>query len=113
MVFNAAGDDLGRVDFTGHSLGGALAQYAAYDYAKQQEDAAAGAGQGWVPSDHIDLVTFNALGGFDALQSHEDGGYQDGVLAGLAGHHFAVRGDIVSRLGGGSMRSARASPLRP
>lgn len=46
-----------EITFTGHSLGGALAQYAAYDYLSNN-------------SSHppVSLVTFNGLGGRDGLQ---------------------------------------------
>ena len=45
--------------FTGQSLGGALAQYAAYEFAETHEA---------YPSAHLSLVTFNALGGVAALR---------------------------------------------
>ena len=46
-----------KITFTGHSLGGALAQYAAYDYVN-----------GHISHPPVDLVTFNGLGGISGLQ---------------------------------------------
>ena len=54
-----------KIHFTGHSLGGALAQYAAYEYAV----ATSLTDGGNKLTDAFDLVTFNALGGTMALQN--------------------------------------------
>ncbi len=85
------------IHFTGHSLGGALAQYAAYEYAVASADPV-NAGE-LVAS--FDLVTFNALGGVLALSDALL--YPRGYVATLAetidAAHFKIRTDVVSRLG--------------
>ena len=48
-----------RIYFTGQSLGGALAQYAAYEFEETHED---------YPRTELALITFNALGGIAALR---------------------------------------------
>ena len=52
--------DASKITFTGHSLGGALAQYATYDLIKILNDSGMD-----IPA--IDLVTFAALGGMDGV----------------------------------------------
>ncbi|MDN5871109.1 MAG: DUF2974 domain-containing protein, partial [Nitrococcus sp.] len=83
------------VHFTGHSLGGALAQYAVYDFMstvranfpKTQ------------PPFEVTVTTFNALGGIDALIEYGNG-YDPSIVADVEGRHYFVEGDFVSRLGG-------------
>ena len=99
----------GKIHFTGQSLGGALAQYATYEYVRNKtvqfkpEDA----GQ---PNPEFDpsfdkslvtLTTFNALGGQLGLQRNSPG-FNQTILNGLgASAHLVIDGDLVSRLGGG------------
>ncbi len=97
----------GTIHFTGHSLGGALAQYAAYEFSHKHRAFLSDTGQPITVPD-ITLTTFNALGGTDALEEHAAelaGGalahYAPEVFAGIDTAHFFVRGDMVSRLGGG------------
>ncbi len=83
-----------NLSFTGQSLGGALAQYAAYEWVKAHRQDAS----------RIALTTFNGLGGLYALNNSENvpGGYDQSVLSGLGmAANFVVQSDIVSRLGGG------------
>src|ERR1051325_6410812 len=92
----ATGELLVTINFTGQSLGGALAQYAAYDWLKDSTN----------PTDasHVTLTTFNGLGGLYALSDpqNERNGYNPSVLAGLSNAaNFVVQGDIVSKIGGG------------
>ncbi|CAG0968358.1 Mbeg1-like protein [Geobacter sp.] len=80
-----------KIDFTGHSLGGALAQYAAYDYLAAH------------PSATASLTTYNGLGGMNGLQQM-DRGYDSSVASRVEAAHFFAESsgmqDIVARLGG-------------
>ena len=103
------GELLVTVNFTGQSLGGALAQYAAYDWLKDSTHS--------TDASHVTLTTFNALGGLYALNNplNEPAGYNPLALAGLSSAaNFVVQGDITSRLGGGfaagSIYQMRYSP---
>ncbi len=80
--------ELVSVDFTGHSLGGALAQYAAYEYAGEAKPGS------------VTLTTFNAFGGVQGILQNL-GVYDSTRLAGIEVNHFRVAGDMVSRLGEG------------
>ena len=75
------------IHFTGQSLGGALAQYAAYEYVLQKKLVAQNLGTTYTPSS-VDLTTFNGLGavwGLDNNGKKLDGsdGYDSTVLTGL------------------------------
>ncbi|GKS65354.1 hypothetical protein YTPLAS72_26580 [Nitrospira sp.] len=84
----------GTIHFTGQSLGGALAQYAAYDYVQSHQ------GLSGFSKANITLTTFNGFGGVLGLQQNVQGGYQSSVLADIGSNaHFYTEGDIVSRLG--------------
>ena len=85
------------IHFTGHSLGGALAQYAAYEYAISASNAASGGDL----QATFDLVTFNALGGVLALSDPllYPNGYDPSVAAAISAAHFKINTDVVSRLG--------------
>lgn len=76
------------ISFTGHSLGGGLAQYAAYDYRSANT------------TTPMSLVTFNAFGGVQGITGR-DATYDEGLMAGVESVHFVVEGDVVSRLGDG------------
>lgn len=85
--------------FTGHSLGGALAQYATYDFVESTQSVASNAVD-------VALVTFNGLGGKDALlQNLPAAGriYNTGLLDNISAYHIRTDGDLVSRLGGGHL----------
>lgn len=56
-----ANGELASVNFTGHSLGGGLAQYAAYEYANELEPAP------------FSLTTFNAFGGVEGIRQKLNG----------------------------------------
>lgn len=88
------------ITFTGHSLGGALAQYAAYDYLK-------------LPiSSHlpVSLATFNALGGMSGLQQLYPSDFDPSIASQITAAHFfgssSGRTDLVARLGGGHLGGA-------
>jgi hypothetical protein len=83
----------GKIHFTGQSLGGALAQYAAYQYVESHQ------GLTGFSKANITLTTFNAFGGVLGLQQNA-GGYNPAVLADIGSNaHFYTEGDLVSRLG--------------
>jgi hypothetical protein len=89
----------GKIHFTGQSLGGGLAQYAAYEYVRDQKTLAA-QNQTTFDASRITLTTFNGLGGVLGLQQNVAGGYQSSVLADIGSSaHFYTEGDLVSRLG--------------
>ena len=75
------------VVFTGHSLGGGLAQFFAYQESRRR--------LGIRPSGKVSLTTFNSLG----LKYNIDGGVQNPrILANMAITHFRTESDPVSRL---------------
>ncbi|MFO0707319.1 MAG: hypothetical protein U0412_10760 [Nitrospira sp.] len=101
-VFNylASLDPTTKIHFTGQSLGGALAQYATYEYVQAQQLIATQNNTTFDAS-RITLTTFNALGGQLGLQRNSPG-FNATILNGLgASAHFVIDGDLVSRLGGG------------
>lgn len=84
----------GKVHFTGQSLGGGLAQYAAYQYVQSHQSLAG------FSKANITLTTFNGFGGVLGLQDNLPGGYNPTVLADIGSNaHFYTEGDLVSRLG--------------
>jgi Ca2+-binding RTX toxin-like protein len=89
----------GKVHFTGQSLGGGLAQYAAYEYVQSHQ------GLAGFSKANITLTTFNGFGGVLGLQQNIPGGYNPDVLGGTGPNaigsnaHFYTEGDLVSRLG--------------
>ncbi len=89
-----------KITFTGQSLGGTLAQYAAYEWIRDQK-AIAATNNATFDMSRISLVTFNALGGYLGLSTRV--GYDPSVLADLNPNqaaHYVITGDLVSRLGG-------------
>ena len=92
-----------KITITGQSLGGALAQYAAYEWIKSKTTP----GPTFDPNfdkSRISLITFNAFAGYLALNDPtKGGGYSASVLAGINADksaHYLITGDLVSRLGG-------------
>jgi len=86
----------GKVHFTGQSLGGGLAQYAAYEYVRDRVGAVGFAG---FSKANITLTTFNGFGGVLGLQQNA-GGYNENVLADIGSNaHFYAEGDLVNHLG--------------
>jgi Ca2+-binding RTX toxin-like protein len=87
---------------TGHSLGGGLAEYAAY-FAKQEEKKR----QETDPAFHINisLTTFNAMGVLDSIALHVNEAASQSaasiLMQGTYVAHYYRQGDLVSRLGGG------------
>ncbi|MGD9726129.1 MAG: calcium-binding protein [Nitrospiraceae bacterium] len=83
----------GKIHFTGQSLGGGLAQYAAYEYVESHQ------GLTGFSKSNITLTTFNGFGGVLGLQENS-GGYDPAILADIGSNaHFYTEGDLISRLG--------------
>jgi hypothetical protein len=84
------------VHFTGQSLGGALAEFAAYDSLKEQKPELLADAQA-----HITVTTFNGLGSQLVLKTvYPD--FNPQLLANVSeSAAYRVRNDLVSRLGGG------------
>jgi Ca2+-binding RTX toxin-like protein len=99
----------GIIHFTGQSLGGGLAQYAAYEFVRlAKEKAAEPAQPGQTPfvyhPDRVTLTTFNAFAGAAGLMEIYDGRdgrtlFDPGMLAGVQTAHYAVANELVHRLG--------------
>ncbi len=89
-LLNSLTDSGVHVSITGHSLGGGLAQFAAYDYAYSNPNA----------SNEISLTTWNALGGKWALEE-EYPDFSPSVMNGISATHYYRYDDFVSRLGEG------------
>ncbi len=91
------------VHFTGQSLGGALAEYAAYDWITNNgEDKEP---DSYVQS-HTTVTTFNGLGGETVLRQEAGKNarkaYDEGVLRDVTERAaYRVRNDVISLLGGG------------
>ncbi|MCE8556910.1 type I secretion C-terminal target domain-containing protein [Ruegeria pomeroyi] len=75
-----------NVSFVGHSLGGALAEYATYETVAR----------GVIPSSAIEVHTFNGLGGQAGLK--ENLAYDPDLLNGVGGQHTSHPEDAVSRI---------------
>ncbi|WHZ29132.1 MAG: Alkaline phosphatase [Nitrospira sp.] len=89
-----------KIHFTGQSLGGALAQYAAYEWVKKQSTVGDQDFNADFDKTNISLTTFNGLGGLKGLTDHVS--YDPTVLQGLGlSGHFYVTNDMVSRFGDG------------
>ena len=88
--------NVNRIHFTGQSLGGALAEYALFDYARLSED--------FDPA-KVTLTTFNGLGGIAALEEHR-GPIDGSLVSGVDTAHFYITNDLVSRFGAGHLNGA-------
>ena len=83
------------IHFAGQSLGGALAQYALYEFAAENQ------GFG---GKRLTLSTFNALGGLAALRQELGTSFDHGIVDGLGSiRHYYTPNDFVVRLGGGHL----------
>ncbi len=86
---------LGRgVQFVGPSLGGALAQVAAYEAAEAMQDAGLSVTPGTVR-----LLTVDALGGRDAAEALNGGTLDPSVLSVINALNIRTQGDLISRIG--------------
>ncbi len=96
---------LWKIHFTGQSLGGALAQYAAHDYARSLGDQ--------FNPDLVTLTTFNGLGAYEGLNGRERSDpdspvnrFMPNVLAGVSTAHYVITNDLASRLGGNNLNES-------
>ena len=88
-----------RIHFTGQSLGGALAEFAAYEFIQRTPVGTRPAQQ-----TRMTLTTFNGLGSEHAISAnlHAGGPIDQSFLSGISqSAAYWVRNDIVTRLGGG------------
>ena len=100
-----------KVHFTGQSMGGALAQYAAYEWVQTKLTVTDSNDPEFLADfdkSNVSLTTFNALGGLKGLVDNlpttgvQHTAYDPMVLQGLGlSGHFYVTNDLVSRFGGG------------
>lgn len=88
-----------NIDLTGHSLGGGLAEYAAY-FAKKIELKARETNPAFTIN--LALTTFNAMGVLSSLELHEgpDRYAVNNLMKGVAITHYRQQDDLVSLLGG-------------
>jgi VCBS repeat-containing protein len=89
--------DTNQIHFTGQSLGGALAEYALYEYAINKTDFSAS---------QVTLTTFNGLGSIDGLKQAFRDSFNASLVRDVDTAHFWIRNDIVNRLGGGHLNGA-------
>lgn len=95
MIADAAQFGAGEgVLFAGPSLGGAVAQVAAYETAEALREAGAP-----VETGAVRLVTVDPLGGADAARAINAGVLDPDVLALIEAVNIRTEGDIVSRIG--------------
>ena len=90
-------DNLQKVTFSGHSLGGALAQFAAYDFLNSDNENS---------QVDVSLATFNSLGGEEGIRLLEIERNQDfdpNRLNNIEAAHFVDSRDVVARLGNGHL----------
>ncbi len=100
-----------KVHFTGQSLGGALAQYAAYEWVQTKLTVIDENDPEFLADfdqSNVTLTTFNGLGGLKGLVDNlptsgiQHAAYDSTVLQGLGlSGHFYITNDMVSRFGGG------------
>lgn len=98
-----AKDSRSRIHIVGHSLGGALAQFTAYDVGRRYNKNM---------NHRITLTTWNALGAQWGLTANEKK-YDPKLLAGIDGTHFYRHDDLVARLGGNHVGGKKIMLLDP
>ena len=97
----------GRIHFTGQSLGGALAQYAAFEFVRNNQT---------FNKQNLTLTTFNALGAVATLNENLGTGFDHDLLMGMGSiAHYRTPNDFVSRLGEGHLGgdAVYQLPFRP
>ena len=88
----------GAIHFAGQSLGGALAQYALFDYADRLGNTFSGS--------RVTLTTYNALGVMDRLSKDPRFNQVSPRIHEVSTAHFATYNDVIHRLGGGLLNGA-------
>jgi hypothetical protein len=90
--------DVHKIHFTGQSLGGALAQYALYDYAVALNNQHLSNAEipGFDPTSAT-LTTYNGLGGVDGLAQNEPT-FLPSLVAQVDTVHYWVTNDLVNRI---------------
>ncbi|MEP6636976.1 MAG: Mbeg1-like protein, partial [Acidobacteriota bacterium] len=98
----------GTIHFVGQSLGGGLAQYAAYEFVDRLKDPARNAGITY-DSTKVTMTTFNSFGGAEGLSRifKERGGLHADLLVGVQTAHYATANDIVHLLGATKLADGR------
>jgi Ca2+-binding RTX toxin-like protein len=84
-----------HITFTGQSLGGALSQFAAYDFVERNPS---------LERRNLSIITFNGLGAFGGMRTLR-ADFSPERLAGAETAHYVVYNDIVSRLGDGNFNA--------
>ena len=87
------------VEFVGPSLGGAVAQAAAYETAEALTAAERTAGADLFQTGAVQRVTVDALGGRDATEAVNGGSLDPQALSLIQGLNLRTEGDVVSRIG--------------
>jgi Ca2+-binding RTX toxin-like protein len=90
-----------RITFTGQSLGGALAQFAAYDFVESNP--------GFNPGS-LSIITFNGLGAIGGMRAMRPD-FNPQLLSGAETAHYTVYNDIVHRLGEGNFNASNNTYL--
>ena len=98
-----AKDKSSTIHLVGHSLGGALAQFAAFDLGMRHSMSA---------NQRTTLTTWNALGGQWGLRANVRR-YNPNWLNGIDGTHFFRFDDIVARLGGNHVGGKKIMLIDP
>ncbi|MFO0037420.1 MAG: calcium-binding protein [Synechococcaceae cyanobacterium] len=96
-------DPEARLHLVGHSLGGALAQFTAYDIGMRHNRGM---------NSRISLTTWNALGGEWGLTANLPR-YDQRMLTGIDGTHFYRFDDLVARLGGNHVGGKKIMLIDP
>lgn len=102
-------ENAGSIHFTGQSLGGALAEYALYDFARARNAAnLADSTKAAFDPTKVTLTTFNGLGSIEALQKDPVRNFNANasIVSAVDTTHFWITNDIVHRLGGGHLNGA-------
>lgn len=100
------------IHFVGQSLGGGLAQYAAYDYVREKTQTTGRSllYDAGFSGDDVTLTTFNSFGAAQGLQGRPGAPYNPFLLKTnrVLVRHYAIANDVVSRLGREHLRGAGA-----
>ncbi|MBV8209158.1 MAG: DUF2974 domain-containing protein [Burkholderiaceae bacterium] len=100
-------DTTNQICFTGHSLGGGLAQYAAYQYVDVLEAAQVPPS---VLQNDVSVVAFNTMGAvagltanYASLATGTGRAYNANLMSGITCQYYNTTNDIIHLLGGGNL----------